>query len=59
MAGLEPASKTLLDAVTTLISGDWVFVSRLHRQQRSSPYPEKVPAHPLGHECTELTCANP
>ena len=26
MAGLEPASRTLIDAVTTLISGDCFFV---------------------------------
>jgi len=58
MAGLEPASRTLIDAVTTLISGDWFFVDRLHRRQRAVPYPEFIPIHPPGHKCMELTCAN-
>jgi len=58
MAGLEPASRTLLDKATTLISGVWIFVNHVHLRQRSVPYPECVFIRPFRQKRMKLTCAS-
>lgn len=58
MAGLEPASRTLLNKATTLISGALSFANRLHRRQRSVHYPECVFIRPFRQKQMKLTCAN-
>jgi len=48
MAGLEPASRTLIDAVTTLISGDWFFVDCYIANNVQSLIPGEYSCGPQG-----------